>query len=225
MIVLKKLYINPMVDLSYIFRRFHEILRDEYNSFCEYCTFVKDRYIIYNSEDLNISSIKLSFISDYPPAKSILGLKRNNSSYYLSNPNDAEISGIVNIFVNDCKNYDACCQEELRYFRSDIISTMEVWNKMFSDKKSPSITKVLYSNPATIVFWEDGTKTVVKCQEGDKYSYAEGIMHAIIRKMFGNNKQYSDILKWISTAEEYDKTYEAVFKEEKRNDSSNNSNG
>ena len=217
MIILKKLYINPMVDLSYIFRRFHEILRDEYNSFCEYCTFVKDRYIIYHSEDLNISSIKLSFISDYPPTKQILGLKHNNSSYYLRTPNDAEISGIVNIFVKDCQHYDAYSQEELRYLRSDIINTMEVYDIMLGCKH-PSITKVLYSNPATIVFWDDGTKTVVKCQKSDKYSYAEGIMHAIIRKMFGNNKQYSDILKWISTAEEYDKTCKAAFREENRNE-------
>lgn len=80
---------------------------------------------------------------------------------------------------------------------------------------SMQIEKVIYSSPATIVIWKDGSKTVVKCQEDDEYSYAAGVMHAIIRKIYGDsNKKYSDILKWISTAEEYDKACEAAFKEE-----------
>ena len=300
MIILKKLYINPMVDLSYIFRRFHEILRDEYNSFCEYCTFVKDRYIIYNSEDLNISSIKLSFISDYPPAKSILGLKRNNSSYYLSNPNDAEISGIVNIFVNDCKNYDTCSQEEdiekVRNNMSKIIlgikddhrpmhilafdgrySIESKWddpsaygvreskiileangegidfasfngalNYIYGGRSEYQreltafnvleksggtwkdnfrinyhmfgISKVISNEPATIVFWKDGTKTVVKCQEGDTYDLEKGILYAIIRKVYGEGRNYTNILNIIDESCEtycYAKANEAFWNHDK----------
>ena len=34
----------------------------------------------------------------------------------------------------------------------------------------PGIKKVIFNDPATIVLWDDGTKTVVKCSEGDTYS-------------------------------------------------------
>ena len=77
------------------------------------------------------------------------------------------------------------------------------------------ISKVIYHNPATIVFWKDGTKTVVKCQEDDKYTYSAGIMHAIIRKMYeDNSRKYSEILSYISTAEEFDKACDAISEEE-----------
>lgn len=33
-----------------------------------------------------------------------------------------------------------------------------------------AIDKVLFNPPATIVFWLDGTKTVVKCKEGEEFS-------------------------------------------------------
>ena len=34
----------------------------------------------------------------------------------------------------------------------------------------PGIKKVIFNDPATVVIWDDGTKTVVKCSEGDTYS-------------------------------------------------------
>ena len=116
-----------------------------------------------------------------------------------------------------------CTKDALNYIyvgggRSEELTALSILEKSLATKKDNfKIAKVIYSNPATIIFWKDGSKTVVKCQEDDNYSYAEGIMHAIIRKIFGDdNKQYSDILKWISTAEEYDKACEAAFKEESK---------
>lgn len=50
------------------------------------------------------------------------------------------------------------------------------------------IDKVIHNNPATIVFWGDGTKTVVKCQEEDRLGYSErdGLLMCIAKKYFGN---------------------------------------
>lgn len=36
------------------------------------------------------------------------------------------------------------------------------------------------------VYWDDGTKTVVKCMEGDKFSYDAGIYAAMLKKLFGS---------------------------------------
>lgn len=51
--------------------------------------------------------------------------------------------------------------------------------------KEAYVTKVLYSNPATIVFWSDGTKTVSKCHAGDAYSPEAGLVLCILKKTQG----------------------------------------
>ncbi len=62
----------------------------------------------------------------------------------------------------------------------------------------PNIIKVVYHNPATIVFWSDGTKTVVKCQNGDTYSAETGLAMAICKKAYGNKNQFNKVFaKWL----------------------------
>lgn len=58
---------------------------------------------------------------------------------------------------------------------------------MYSDLK---IEKVIFNNPATIVFWNDGSKTVVKCGEGETFDEEKGFAIACTKKMFGNNHIY-----------------------------------
>ena len=62
----------------------------------------------------------------------------------------------------------------------------------------PQIKKVIYNNPATIIFWADGTKTVVQCQEGDSYDPEKGLTMAISKKALGNtSRKLNDVLhKW-----------------------------
>ena len=59
----------------------------------------------------------------------------------------------------------------------------------------PEIKNVKFDGPATIVFWADGTKTVVKCQGGDDYSEEVGLAMCIVKKVFGNTSKYNDIFK------------------------------
>lgn len=60
-----------------------------------------------------------------------------------------------------------------------------------------SITKVIFNNPATIVLWSDGTKTVVKCDERDDFDPEKGLAMAICKKHFGGGF-YNDVFKkWI----------------------------
>lgn len=57
------------------------------------------------------------------------------------------------------------------------------------------IEKVIFSYPATIVFWNDGTKTVVKCQEGDTFDREKGLAMAIAKKYLGNKGSYCNVIK------------------------------
>ena len=52
----------------------------------------------------------------------------------------------------------------------------------------PNVERVIYNEPATIVFFTDGTKTVVKCEEGDTYSKEAGLALAIAKKALGKRK-------------------------------------
>ena len=60
------------------------------------------------------------------------------------------------------------------------------------------IHKVIFNAPATIVYWTDGTKTVVKCQPGDVYSEELGLAMAISKKYLGNKGNFNDeFKKWL----------------------------
>ena len=64
----------------------------------------------------------------------------------------------------------------------------------------PEIKNVKFNGPATIVFWADGTKTVVKCQDGDDYSEEVGLAMCIVKKAFGNTSKYNDVFKkWCNS--------------------------
>lgn len=66
----------------------------------------------------------------------------------------------------------------------------------------PNIKKVIFNNPYTIVLWADGTKTIVKAQDGDNFDSEKGLAMAISKKAFGNNGNYYDKLKeWLEKAE------------------------
>ena len=52
----------------------------------------------------------------------------------------------------------------------------------------PVIEKVLFNDPATIVFWSDNTKTVVKAQNGEPFDPEKGLAMAYVKKIYGNNK-------------------------------------
>lgn len=73
------------------------------------------------------------------------------------------------------------------------------------DKKvmNGRIQNVIFNAPATIVFWTDGSKTVVKC-ENEEYDPEKGLAMAIVKKWFGNNcGYYYDVFKeWCPKGEE-----------------------
>lgn len=64
------------------------------------------------------------------------------------------------------------------------------------------IKDVKFSGPATIVFWTDGTKTVVKCRRGDKFDPEKGIAMACAKKLLGNEDGYhKEIAKYAEKNE------------------------
>lgn len=60
------------------------------------------------------------------------------------------------------------------------------------------IKKVIFNNPATIVYWLDGSKTVVKCLADEVYDPEKGLALCICKKVFGNTgAYYKEFKKWL----------------------------
>lgn len=99
------------------------------------------------------------------------------------------------------------------------------------------IENVIFQNPATIVFWSDGTKTVVNCMDNveerkkivdgkeviirkprkcDTYSKEAGLAMAIVKKWAGNNGNYNNIFrKFIPEMAEEEKAAKKAKKAQK----------
>lgn len=61
----------------------------------------------------------------------------------------------------------------------------------------PEIKDVMYHEPAVIVFWTDGTKTVVKAQE-ETFDPEKGLAMAFAKKILGNKGNYYNLFKkWL----------------------------
>lgn len=59
------------------------------------------------------------------------------------------------------------------------------------------IENVIFNDPATIVFWDDGTKTVVKADD-EPFDKEKGLAMAISKKFYGNKGRYfNEFKKWI----------------------------
>lgn len=58
-----------------------------------------------------------------------------------------------------------------------------------------NVKKVIYHDPATVVYWNDGTKTVVKCDPRDTYSKEAGLAMCYMKKMLGSSRAFNDVLK------------------------------
>lgn len=68
-----------------------------------------------------------------------------------------------------------------------------------SGKKSTAAIKdAIFAPPATIVYWSDGSKTVVKCSEKDVFDPEKGLAMAVAKRCGGNNgSYYKEIRNWV----------------------------
>ena len=91
------------------------------------------------------------------------------------------------IFENAAREYD-------EWLKRNLCATFR------NNPKHPIIEDVIFNDPATIVFWKDGTKTVVKAQ-GEAFDPEKGLAMAFSKKMFGNDHDcYIQFLRWLKKA-------------------------
>lgn len=79
------------------------------------------------------------------------------------------------------------------------------------------IKNVYFNDPVTVVMWNDGTKTIVRCSENDFYDPEKGLAMAIVKKAYGNDNKFHKIFKkWLpdeddSEPEDFKETIEGIL--------------
>ena len=87
------------------------------------------------------------------------------------------------------------------YLENDILATRDLVNALSFTFDQPIFmevkpVKVIFNNPATIVIWDDGTKTIVKRQKGDRYDKEKGLALCYMKKALGNtSRKLNDALR------------------------------
>lgn len=77
--------------------------------------------------------------------------------------------------------------------------------KSTSATNAAAIKRVIFNPPATIVYWSDCTKTVVKCNVNDIFDPEKGLAMAIAKRCAGNTgAYYAEIRHWVA---EFGKDY------------------
>lgn len=91
--------------------------------------------------------------------------------------------------------------EQEAYINEDIRRTQEMMDavgKMIHEKEERKMSmtpkKIMRNGPATIIFWEDGTKTVVKKMPGDKDDIYAAFCAAFAKKHFGSNEKVKAVV-------------------------------
>lgn len=103
--------------------------------------------------------------------------------------------------INDyCKFETKITGETARFIRNHYATQMGLYMALMSNERMPAmIENVIFNDPATIVFWSDGTKTIVKAQDGEVYDPEKGLALAISKKALGNQgNYYNEFDKWLN---------------------------
>lgn len=147
---------------------------------------------------------------------------RPEAELTISDINEAELLSLRYLAANgdkikiESKEYSKPSANDMRVAIETIMDGLtegrmaEMFKIRFVDIK---VKKVIFNKPATIVFWSDGTKTVVKCGEGDVYEKEKGFFIACSKKLFGNDyKAVGQMNKALAMAEDKNEVNDEIRK-------------
>ena len=81
-------------------------------------------------------------------------------------------------------------QKQVNYYKKKTLN--DIYGK--SNSSNWGINRVIFNNPATIVIWNDGSKTVVKASN-EPFDPEKGLAMAIAKKVLGNKGNYYKVFK------------------------------
>ena len=105
--------------------------------------------------------------------------------------------------LNLAKHYEDSIVKMYSILKSKRDTTMSQernMRNMLTGRLMPKIDKIIYNGPATIIFWDDGSKTVVKADNDCVQDKTTGVAMAIAKKYVGN--RYSSLEKLATSGED-----------------------
>ena len=160
-------------------------------------------------------------------ARALLGIahKYDKKFFYTIDTNNDIVEGIfydfnssktkyIKCFINKMTNIndtldeiERCIKEYMNSPEPDFITkNFHIPHKPITrlgDLEKLKINKAMFNDPATIVFWSDGTKTVVKTRGNDKFDPEKGLAMAISKKYMGDEDGlYKEFKKWLPEKED-----------------------
>ncbi len=156
---------------------------------------IEPEYEVLNYRPGSRVKLREEYIVDHIELHQKLSQFGQDTAFYKVNaivtPDNNTLKNTCDIMSDDiakfCRNYTSYSKQLGKYLLNatyGIISkTLKEEINMKTQSKSACnpIKKVIFNDPATIVFWKDGTKTIVKCQEGAEFDPEKGLAMAISR--------------------------------------------
>lgn len=126
---------------------------------------------------------------------------------------DVHTARICRNAINTVYGFSSQAERVSEVMDEKVKNLKDFQNRFFGTYKIPEVREIRYNGPATIVFWEDNTKTVVKVQPGEEYYDPDkAFAMAVCKKLFGNkfNRHLAKAQKAFekSCEEEYEKKRE-----------------
>lgn len=119
-------------------------------------------------------------------------LKKHLINYFERDPN--KFMTPINYSFDDARDIDS--SKELAMVAKNMLNSKYGYSNM--NRRNIEITKVIFNDPATIVFWSDGKKTVVRTQNGDQFDPEKGLAMAISKRVLGNEgNYYEEFKRWL----------------------------
>ena len=173
--------------------------KEKLDAFCEMMT-----------KELNKIDCRASFGTDSEYCRTDIVVEHRNcigTQYYAVNWKEVHslTEAAVPILVDIKTRLNSEVKNDMyKYLENDIEQTKNLYYGL-----SLTIKDVIFNPPATIVFWMDGTKTVVKDQGEVFYDPEKGMAMAVAKKAFGNQgNYYNQFTKYLDI---YEKKQENEF--------------
>ena len=116
----------------------------------------------------------------------------------------------LNSYIN-YHSYYAPYSERCYVLKRDIdLPANSLQELLKATNSTPTPTKIIHSGPVTVIFWEDGTKTLVRRAEGAPDDPYLAFCAGLAKKIYGNNSKVKKLIE--------EKTVETKEKEKKTND-------
>lgn len=166
-------------------------------------------HMLYDPYVANDKQVTYKFMEDYKMAS----LKDTRKTYMLLFTDDLYNHAVYEVESFTTKErYDGRDRITVEAFREgnafynprthslaiSLRPTLPQVSAVYDNHNFPMFERIIFHEPATIVYWADGTKTVVKCQEGKTFDRDAGIALCYMKKVIGDDVKFHQILRGLN---------------------------